>query len=264
MSSINFQKTYLLGEAYENIKEHANEVLDKYLEDPDLIKFNDVDKSVTFTTERLIPAASTNRPRVMLLFSNPHPNSIQQGMFLSPNRKGRENLFWPIMRDAGWITFSAEKPNSTQLLEGCLEAKYQGPFELIFYCYYAFPTNYPEDIIKIFGKEYFEQVIEPDAMDKFRKMIQKTSAQAVVVFNKRIFNLVSKDRIELYIEGLEEGRFIQSQIDGIGRDVPVFLTFPTGWRYHRQYQQYRRSSLDSIKATICGKPNEINSENTKA
>ncbi|MBN2267755.1 MAG: hypothetical protein JW725_05470, partial [Candidatus Babeliaceae bacterium] len=70
MSGINFQRTYLLGEAYKIIKERANQVLDGY---PDLLTFNDPDRSITFSTERLIPAVSTNRPRVMLLFSNPHP-----------------------------------------------------------------------------------------------------------------------------------------------------------------------------------------------
>ena len=86
----------MLNEAYESIKERAIQVLDKYLEYPDLITFNDLDRSVTFSTERLIPTTSTNRPRVMLLFSNPHPYSVHQGMFLSPNTKGRENLFWPV------------------------------------------------------------------------------------------------------------------------------------------------------------------------
>ena len=156
MSSINFQRTYLLGEAYESIKERAIQVLDKYLGYPDLITFNDLDRSVTFSTERLIPTASTNRPRVMLLFSNPHPHSVHQGMFLSPNTKGRENLFWPAMEDAGWLPIAEENRNPKQLADICLNAKYQGPFELIFYCYYAFPTDYPEDIRRIFGKEVFQ------------------------------------------------------------------------------------------------------------
>ena len=101
-----------------------------------------------------------------------------------------------------------------------------GPFELIFYCYYAFPTDYPEDIRKIFGRKYFSQFIEPEAMDEFRKTIQETSAEAVVTFNKGIFNLVSKDQIERYIERLMEGELIQSQIKGIDRNVPIFFDFP--------------------------------------
>jgi hypothetical protein len=134
----------------------------------------------------------------------------------------------------------------------CVNVKYQGPFELIFYCYYAFPTDYPEDIIEIFGKKYFSQFIEPEEMDEFRKTIHKTSVDAVVTFNKGIFNLVSKDPIDRCLDRLIEGEPIQSQIKSIERCVPVFLTFPTGWRYHKQYRQLRKASLDTIRTAICG------------
>jgi hypothetical protein len=250
LSSINFQRTYLLDEAYESIRDRAVQVLGKYLDYPDLITFNESDRSVTFTTERLIPEASTNRPRVMLLFSNPHPHSVHQGMFLSPNTKGSENLFWPTMRDAGWLSIPEGDPNPDRLAEICLRVEYGGPFELIFYCYYAFPTNYPGDIRKIFGKEYFRQVIEPQAWDEFRNIIHETSVEAVVTFNKGIFNLVAEDEIERYIQCLIDGEMIQSQIQGNDRHVPIFLTFPTGWRYHRQYREFRKASLDKIRMAI--------------
>jgi len=172
-------------------------------------------------------------------------------MFLSPNTKNLENLFWSTMRDAGWLSIAEENRNPNQLADICLEAKYRGPFELIFYCYYAFPTNYPREIRKIFGKEYFRQIIEPEAIDEFRKIIHETSVEAVVTFNKGIYNLVSKDKIERYIERLKNGELIQSQINGIDRDVPIFLTFPTGWRYHSQYREFRRASLHSIRTAIC-------------
>jgi hypothetical protein len=96
----------------------------------------------------------------MLLFSNPHPLSVHHGMFLSPNSKGRENLFWPVMEDAGWLPIEKEYHNPKQLADICLKAKYPGPFELIFYCYYAFPSDFPEDIRRIFGREFYNQVIE--------------------------------------------------------------------------------------------------------
>jgi len=251
MSSINFQRTYLLGEAYESIKKRAINELEKYLGYPDLLTFNDLDGCVTFSSERLIPTASTNRSRIMLLFSNPHPHSIHQGMFLSPNTKGRENLFWSTMEDAGWLLIPKEERNPKQLADICLKTKYPGPFELIFYCYYSFPTDFPEDISKIFGKEYFGRVIESEAIDEFRKSIRGTSVEAVVTFNKGIFNLVSEDHIDRYVERLMEGELIQSQIKGIDRYIPIFLTFPTGWRYHRQYRQFRKDSLDTIRTAIC-------------
>jgi hypothetical protein len=157
MSSINFLRIYLLGEAYESIKERAIQFLTKYLGYPDLISFIDPDRSVTFSTERLIPTVSTNRHRVMLLFSNPHPHSVHQGMFLAPGIKGGEHPFWLLMEKVGWLPIPKQNRKPKQLAEICLNASYQGPFEFIFYCYYAFPTDDPEDISKIFGKEYFKR-----------------------------------------------------------------------------------------------------------
>lgn len=262
MANINFQRTYLISEAYESIKERAKHVLEKYWEYPNLITFNDAERSVTFSTEKLIPIPSTNRLRVMLLFSNPHPHSVHQGMFLSPNTQGRENLFWPVMKDAGWLSIPEENCNPKQLADICVETKYQGPFELIFYCYYAFPTNYPDDIKKIFGREYFSQFIEPESKDEFRETIQDTSVDAVVTFNKGIFNLVSKDPIERYIERLVDGELIQSQITDIDRTIPIFLTFPTGWRFRKGYRKFRKASLEIIKTAICSESNMPGRKNT--
>ncbi|MBN2385555.1 MAG: hypothetical protein JXB85_00945 [Anaerolineales bacterium] len=250
LPSIIFQRTYPLSEGYESIKERAIQVLDKYLGYPDLITFNDLDRSITFSTERLIPAVSKNRPRIMLLFSNPHPSSVHQGMFLSANSRGRENLFWPTMEAADWLPIAKAKRTPKKLADICINANYQGPFELIFYCYYAFPTNYPEDIRRIFGREHFGQFIEPEAMDEFRKTVQETSVEAVVTFNKGVFNLVSKDPIERYVERLSEGELIQSQVKDMDRSIPIFLTFPTGWLYHKEYKRFRKASLDTIRTAI--------------
>jgi hypothetical protein len=253
MSGINFQRTYHLGDAYESIKQRAFLKLEKYWGYPNLITLNDVQKSVAFTTERLIPSAATGRPRVMLLFSNPHPHSVHQGMFLSPNTIGRQNLFWPVMRDAGWLSIPEGNPDPEVLAEICVNVQYQGPFELIFYCFYAFPTDYPKDIRKIFGKDYFSQIIEPESRDEFRETIQNASVEAVVAFNKGIFNLVSEDRVERYIARLIGGELIQSQLKGADRTIPIFLTYPTGWRFHKQYRVLRQASLDKIKLAIIAK-----------
>ena len=69
MSSINFQRSYYLGQEYEDIKNRAAKILGNYLEDANLISFDDVEKRVTFTSERLVPVNRSKRPLVMLLFS---------------------------------------------------------------------------------------------------------------------------------------------------------------------------------------------------
>lgn len=250
MPDINFKITYHLGDDYDNIRYRANKYLRNYIDYPDLISFDEGDRSVTFTTEQLIPTFSINRPRVMLLFSNPHPHSIRKKMFLSPNLNGRENLFWATMRETGWITFKDTILNPLQLAEHCLQVNYEGPFDLIFYCYYSFPTSFPGDIPKIFGKDYFEQKIEPEARNEFQNTIHRATIKAVVAFNKDIFNHVANDSINRYINRLKNGEVIQSQIKGIDKTVPIFLTFPTGWRYDKQYRLYRKKSLEAIKTNL--------------
>jgi hypothetical protein len=251
-STIIFKKTYTLDDDYESIKGRATRVLGQYLTPTyqGLIVFDNEARSVTFSTERLIPTVSTNRPRVMLLFSNPHPYSVRQGMFLSPNAKGGENLFWPVMEEAGWLPIPKENRKPKQLADICLAVNYDGPFELVFYCYYAFPTAYPEEIRKIFGKSYFSQFIEPEARAEFRKTIQDTSVQAVVTFNKSIFNLTSRDRVDRYVARIREGQQISSEIAGIDQSLPIFLTFPTGWFFDKEFMRLRKDSLERIRVAI--------------
>ncbi len=104
---------------------------------------------------------------------------------------------------------------------------------------------------KIFGKEYFDREIEPEAMTEFRKTVQDEKVKAVVTFNKGVFNLVANDRVDRYIDRLQAGELIRSRIAGIEPTIPIFLTYPTGWRYRKDYMQLRTSSLDAIKADIC-------------
>ena len=250
MSGINFQRSYHLGQEYENIKNRATKIVGKYLEDSNLISFDDVEKRVTFTSERLVPVNRSKRPPVMLLFSNPHPHSIKQGMFLSANINNRENLFWPTMRNAGWFSIPEAKRNPEDLRDMFLQVKYPGPFELYFNCYYVFPTLYPDHIARIFGTGFFSQIIEPQANAEFRKTVQETTFEAIVVFNKDIFNLVSDEKIVRYIAQLNKGELVQGRIRVFDKDIPIFITHPTGWRYDKEFKSLRETSLEKIKSTI--------------
>ena len=252
MPSVNFTRTYPLQDDYPAIKGQAQKHLQKYLDYPGLFAFVNAERRVTFKSEQLIPVRFTQRPRVMLLFSNPHPHSVHQGMFLSPNTRGRENPFWSILRKAGWLNFMEEVHHPQQIAERCFNADYQSPFDFIFYAYYAFPTDYPQHIEKIFGKSYFKQVIVPEAYREFRATLIKTGVQAVVTFNVEVFNLVSQEQIEEGIKKLVNGELIQSTVSDVDGDIPIFYTFPTGWRFHQDYARLRTSSLAQIKNAIMG------------
>jgi hypothetical protein len=64
-------------------------------------KLKDSAQSVTFQSECLLPEDDEGRPRVLLLFSNAHPESIKNGMFhtaeggsLTDRSVRGENLLW--------------------------------------------------------------------------------------------------------------------------------------------------------------------------
>jgi hypothetical protein len=244
------RRYYSLGEEYQGIKARATKKLGEYIGDSSLVEFQDVDKKVIFTTERLSPIESTKRPHVMLLFSNPHPHSIQQGMFLSPNTKKRENLFWPCMRNAHWFSVAESERRPDQLKNIFLQVKYASPFELHFYCYYAFPTTLPSHIRAIFGERFFSQTIEPEAGADFRNTLKEAGIKAIVCFNKDIFNLVSEGRIERYIKELDNRRLVESRIKDIDEQIPIFLTYPTGWHFHENIMELRKVSLEKAMVAI--------------
>jgi hypothetical protein len=70
------------------------------------------------------------------------------------------------------------------------------------------------------------------------------------VFNKGIFNLVSDEKIVRYIAQLNKGELVQGRIRVSDKDIPIFLTHPTGWRYDKEFKTLRETSLEKIKAAI--------------
>lgn len=70
------------------------------------------------------------------------------------------------------------------------------------------------------------------------------------MFNKGVFNLVSDEKVERYIERLNKGVLVQGRRRVFDKDIPIFLTYPTGWRYVKEYKKLRKASLEKIKVAI--------------
>lgn len=250
MSLVHFQSTYALSHQYDAIKSRAPEILGKFLVDNSVYDFKDQEKTLTYTSERLIRKIPSGRQRILLLFSNPHPHSIQQGMFLSPSVNGKLSFFWTSLQDAGWFKLPEENFEPKRLAEVFWNLEYESPFELLFYCYYSFPTRYPDHLPKLFGNDFFKNVMEPEAKQGFSKVIQDEQPSAVLSFNKTIFNLVSTDPVKKYIDRLKQGEVIQSILHGTEKKIPIFQTYPTGWIYDSDFRGYRRRSLEGIRIQI--------------
>ena len=154
------------------------------------------------------------------------------------------------MNDAKLIEIEEEKTDPHQLANICYNLQYQSPFDFLFYCYYAFPTDFPDDIKWIFGTDYFTKVIEPEAKEEIGEILFKNNVEKVITFNKGIFNLISKNPVKNYIRQLTQGEIIESKITKIDRNIPIFLTYPTGWRYHKNFKQLRINNITTIRAAI--------------
>ena len=106
MPGVIFSKSYQLNDFYGEIKPRANQILKKWLNYEGLFVFSDLDRSISFSTEKLIPITSNNRPRVMLLFSIPILIPCIKVCSYRQIFNGHENPFWPAMKDSGWIHLS--------------------------------------------------------------------------------------------------------------------------------------------------------------
>ena len=245
-NNINFNGSYDLDGEFQDVRERAGSILGEFIGEQEPIFFSESEKKVHFLSEQLIPEELESHPNIMFLFSNPHPHSIRQGMFLSPNTQNIENPFWRFMEESGWFLVPKERPIADERRDIFLQRKYSSDFSFIFHCYYEFPTCYPNHIKKIFGTKFFKEKIKPIAEKQFLKTLSETKTQAVLTFNKDVYNLIAFKKVKTYTQELHDGRIISSQIKGCERNIPVFLTYPTGWRFHKNIRELRRRNLSSI------------------
>jgi hypothetical protein len=203
--------------------------------------------SITFQSECLIPRKDKGRPRVLLLFSNPHPGSIQKGMFHSSDRR-IANL-WTDLCEVG--LFSAEDSvlrSPKALRTHCLNVTYKDPFAFGFACYWVFPTSYPSQLKSLFGP-----TMEPPGLEdpevRLNRLLKKWRPRAIISFNGKVFKALTDKDTRGYTKRLVrstlEGRYPASD-----REYRVFQTYPTGWRFHADASRHRQDSLRRIANAI--------------
>jgi hypothetical protein len=118
--SIIHENTITLEKNYYQVKSSIQEKLREW---SDLYVFDDNKHQIIYKTEGpLIPEDNSKIP-VLILLSNPHPHSVKQGMFLSPNRMGRGNPFWETLKNTGYFDY-----NGTIDAAVMIKNAYQSPF----------------------------------------------------------------------------------------------------------------------------------------
>ena len=156
-----------------------------------------------FLTESIQPKISPpERPRVMLLFSNPHPESVKQGLFMSEESS---RGFWEILRcskqldinhDFHWDNPDSRRETVSLLLNG----DYGGPL-LFFECLYLIPSNSPKDLRKLFRPRTgdFERYLHRPSLERTSAILTNNNIKIVLVFTGETFeSIVRKPDISKY------------------------------------------------------------------
>ena len=135
----------------------------------------------------------------MLLFSNPHPESVRQGLFMS-ERSSRG--FWEILknieqRGMGNHNFSWDEEGIRKTVSLLLKGDYDMPL-LFFDCLYQIPSNKPGDLKKLFAHRSgdFKKYIHEPGLERIGKILRQYNIKTVIVFTGETFeSIVNKPGI---------------------------------------------------------------------
>ncbi len=172
--------------------------------------FNEHEKSITFKTEKIHPRRPPkNTKSVVFLFSNPHPLSVQAGMYLS---EPHSQAFWErifackCMQPSKELTDSISQwSNNTieTLSTSLLNPTYSDQITLFFDCLESLPTNQYIDLKKIFakkeGKELRKQTLQNPGIEHLHNISKKNNITTWVVFSAEAYrNVIGVKNIAKY------------------------------------------------------------------
>jgi len=148
--------------------------------------YNDKELQITYKTEEIIPhTVDPERIKVLLLFKNPHPDSVQAELYLSEkysktfwNRlfevKCNEKLM-PLLQNDSWV-----KDVTDTLTSG----NYNSQFLYYFKCLYPFPSRQFNELNSLFSSapNTYSQEIEERSVADFWEFLEKHEITNVIVF----------------------------------------------------------------------------------
>ena len=167
---------------------------------------------ITYQTEEIAPTiADAKRIKVLLLFKNPHPDSVASGLFFSEKySKSFWNRFFevecnkrmlPLLELSTWID------DVTKTLSS---GKYDSPFLYYFRCLYTFPTKEYKHLKALFSKEAptaWEKILT-DSNQLLKNYISKEKIKHVIIFFTEGMHLLggrSPENAEEAIKDIKRG-----------------------------------------------------------
>ncbi|MFC1930689.1 hypothetical protein ACFLXJ_00545 [Chloroflexota bacterium] len=158
-----------------------------------------------FLTESILPTIkSPTRPRVMLLFSNPHPESVRKGLFMS---EVHSRIFWEILRCNIQLGIKHNfRLDSTKDIDDTVSLLLNGDYGndrsplLFLECFYQIPSKSPEILRKLFANaDDFKGYLHNVSLDRVRNILINSKIDFVLVFKGKTFeDILNKPGISKY------------------------------------------------------------------
>jgi len=144
-----------------------------------------------FLTESIQPEIkSPTRPRAMLLFSNPHPQSVRNGLFMSEKHSIR---FWEILCPNLGINNRIrwdDKNSIQEMVTLLMNGNYEGPL-LFFECLYQIPSKSPEVLRKLFeNTDDFRCYLHAPSLARIKEILSTHNIKSVLVFKGDTFESI--------------------------------------------------------------------------
>jgi len=188
-----------LGDKFDDIKNKIESDL-TYVSLKRLCKFYPEEKRVEYFTEKIHPNHSEHSDRIpiLLLFSNPYPDSVRRGLFLS---EPHSRTFWQRLFESCYFHMPPDRKidlkrwdDSTpkRLGQLMLEGKYESEFLLYFHCLWPIPTNQVADLKRLFAsKPLLWEKIKEDGLEELKELIRYEQIKNIVTFAGEVFGVVT-------------------------------------------------------------------------
>ena len=148
--------------------------------------YDDVKFEISYRTEEIIPQAITpDRKKVLLLFKNPHPDSVQTGLYLSePSSKKFWNRFFEVKFNANLLPLLENDSWIQAVAKTLTSGNYDNQFLYYFKCLYPFPSRQFNDLISLFSSapNTYRQEIEKRSISDFWAFLEKHEITYIIVF----------------------------------------------------------------------------------
>ena len=204
MRRVIVQRRLKLGSSFAEVRSKIKTDT-KYEGLKNLCCFSPEKNELVYLSEKIHPNRSKHPKRipVMFLFSNPHPDSVARGLFLSGSHS---RTFWQRLSEIdkhylqfppGAVNLEHWDESIPRLGEIMLKGDYESPFLLYFHCLYPIPTSKPEDLRGLFkSAPHIWEEIEMSSNQELVKLTKGEEIKQIVVFSARVFRIITKTKVK--------------------------------------------------------------------